>query len=140
MTFHSVDLPIQALDLFGPGARYHHTGLVTASIESVCGAGVAVDDPIQRVRVAFVRIHDQLLELVEPWDAQSPVALSLQKGVKLLHLCYSVPDLSESLRRCRAHGFLPISKPQPAVALGGRPIVWVMSTLYGLFELLEEKT
>lgn len=139
MTLHGLDLPIKELDFFGPGARYHHTGLVTASIESMCGAGVAIEDPIQRVRVAFVRLHGQLLELVEPWDGQSPVALSLQKGNKLLHLCYSVPDLTASLQQCRPHGLLPLSKPQPATAFGGRRIVWVFSNRYGLFELMEEE-
>ena len=139
MTTHGLDVPAIDLDFFGPGASYHHTGMATSSIESLCGHGVAIDDPIHRVRVAFIRINGLMVELVEPLAGESPVALSLTKGIKLLHLCYSVPDLNESLKQCRPHGLLPISKPQPAVAFGGRRIVWVFGNRHGLFELIEKE-
>ncbi|MBF0448248.1 MAG: VOC family protein [Magnetococcales bacterium] len=137
MTIHTFDTPTIDLNFFGPNAHHHHTGMATSSIESICGSGVAVDDPIQRVRVAFIRINGLMVELVEPWDDKAPVALSLKKGIKILHLCYTVPNLKESLKHCRPHGLLPISKPQPAVAFGGRLITWVFSNQYGLFELIE---
>ena len=124
-------------DYFGAGARFHHVGIAVRSIEAVNLALEIHADPIQGVRVAFFETGGMTLELVEPGSGRSPVSESLEKGVKLLHLCFEVDDLSESLAHCKERGFTKISSPAPAVAFGGRRIVWVYSPVLGLVELLE---
>ena len=125
------------LNAFGDGAKLHHVGLGVASIEKLTQDAVTWDDPIQKVRVAFVELNGARIELVEPLGEDSPVNRSIREGVKLLHLCYEVPDLEVAMQRSQAFGFRRIQKPVPAVAFENRRIAWVFSFDYGLVELLE---
>jgi methylmalonyl-CoA/ethylmalonyl-CoA epimerase len=128
---------VKQLDFFGPEARFHHIGVAVPSITKAEPDVDAIADPIQKVGVAFLSVNGLTVELVEPHGERSPVQRSLEKGVTLLHLCYEVPDLRASLEHCRGFGFSPLGQPVPAVAFGGRKILWVFSRTYGLFELLE---
>jgi len=125
-------------DFFGDGARLHHLGVAVRSIEEVSPSSETITDPIQKVTVAFVRVNGIPFELIEPNGDHSPITRSLEKGVKLLHVCYSVPDLEMVIKACRKHGFHCIERPVPAVAFDNRKIAWVYSSQYGLFELLED--
>ena len=81
---------------------------------------VIYEDPIQRVRVAFVGE----LELVEPCGEDSPVAEVLD-------------NLESAIERARAERCLLISEPQPAVAFAGRRIAFLMTPKYLLVEYVE---
>lgn len=124
---------------FGVDATLHHIGLAVSSIREVCPDCEVVSEQTQKVHLAFVSVGGVTLELLEPLDADSPVAQSLRQGIKLLHLCYEVPDLEAAVECCRADGFHRISKPIPTTALNNRRIVWVFSKHYGLVELLERE-
>ena len=124
-------------NFFGEGARFHHVGLAVKSIQDINSAAEIFDDEVQRSLVAFINLNGITIELVQPNGEGSPVARSVQAGIKLLHVCYEVPDLDAVLASCRAFGFHRIGPPEPAVAFEGRRIAWVLSRAYGLFELLE---
>lgn len=126
------------LDCFGPGARFHHIGMVVRSIEKNHCVAEKIWDPIQKVSVAFISLNGLNIELIEPEDDESPVSLSLKKGIKLLHLCYTVPNIEEALAVCKKQKFHCISRPVPAVAFDNKPIIWVYSRIYGLVELIED--
>ena len=126
------------MDFFGPGARFHHAGIVVKSIEEAFLNVEKTNDPIQKVSVAFFSLNGLNIELIEPADENSPVNDSLKKGMKLLHLCYSVPDLKKALAKARKHGLHKVSSPSPAAAFDNKNIIWVYSNTYGLFELIEE--
>ena len=131
------DAPDPPVDLFGPGAAFHHVGLVVRSIERVAPAGTIVyEDPVQRVRVAFVDLHGVCVEYIEAAADDSPVRNHLRQGHLLAHLCYEVPDLRVALDAATAAGFRTVAEPVAAVAFGGRHIAWVFSGVYGLVELL----
>jgi methylmalonyl-CoA/ethylmalonyl-CoA epimerase len=130
---------LPATDIFGPEARFHHVGLAVRSIEEAASGIPNWEDPIQRVRVGFLDMHGAPIEFVEPVGDRSPVTRSLEKGQKLLHLCFEVPDLDAALRIGAERGFRALGPPAPAVAFGGRRICWVFSSIYGLVELLEGK-
>lgn len=125
------------LDFLGEEARFHHIGMVVRCIKAVSPRSTVIDDPIQGVSVALVLINGLPVELIEPRGANSPVAKSLERGVKLLHVCYAVPNLKAAIRTCRKHGFHCIQGPVPARAFGNANIAWVYSRQYGLFELCE---
>lgn len=125
-------------DFFGPGAKFHHVGIAVRSIESNCSSCQKTEDPIQRVSVAFITINGLDVELIEPASEKSPIDASLQNGIKLLHICYTVPDIEDALVSCRKYGFHSISQAAEAKALENRKIVWVYSNVYGLYELLED--
>ncbi len=124
---------------FGEEARFHHVGLAVRSIQEVNPACHPAEDATQGVSAAFFKLGGITIELLEPRGEESPISRSLRDGVKLLHLCYEVPDLEKAIERCRGAGFHRIRRPEPTPVLDGRRIAWVFSKQYGLFELLERK-
>lgn len=112
------------LNVFGDGAAFHHVGVGVGSIERVSPDAVVFDDPIQKVKVAFVELNGATMELVEPLGDDSPVCRSISDGVKLLHICYTVPDIELALHQSRKFGFRCIQSPVPAVAFDNRRIAW----------------
>ncbi len=125
------------LNFFGKNSRLDHIGLVVESIKDVCPDCKIVEDPIQKVAVSFIVINGLNIELIEPQGENSPVTSSLEKGIKLLHLCYTVDSLDDAIKDARKHGFHRISKQVEAVAFDNRKITWLFSNQYGLVELLE---
>ncbi len=124
---------------FGPDAAFHHVGLAVKSIQGVLqGDSAPVPDPVQKVNVQFIDTHGVVVELLEPLGEQSPVARSLKEKQFLLHLCFRVPDLQAAMAEGRKSGFNCISKITPAPALNNKNIVWVLSPVFGLVELLEK--
>lgn len=101
------------------------------------------DDPLQRVRVAFLRVAGSpvQMELVAPLTAplieDSPVKQFLERGGGLHHLCYEVAELDECLAAMRAAGNLMLHAPVPAIAFENRRIAWVMTREKLLVELVE---
>ena len=135
---------------FVPAGTVHHVGFVVASIEGTIrqfaesiGAtwdGIVFQDPLQHVRVAFVRganPADPLIELVEPDGDRSPVGRFLERGGGLHHMCFETPQLERQLADSRARGCIVTSPPQPAVAFDGRRIAWVYTRQRLLIEYLE---
>jgi methylmalonyl-CoA/ethylmalonyl-CoA epimerase len=113
--------------------------VVVADIDELAIAGlVKVHDPIQKVNVAFTDLHGVTVELIEPAGEGSPVAASLKKGIKLVHLCVEVTDMSKAIEFAEKGDFRQLSQPVPAVAFEGRAIVWMFHPTFGLFELLAQ--
>jgi methylmalonyl-CoA/ethylmalonyl-CoA epimerase len=128
------------VDLFGPTAVLHHIGLAVRGIDLTGLADLEVTlDPVQQVRVAFVTIGDTVIEILEPAGDDTPITQSLEKGVKLLHLCFEVDDIYRAMQVADSRGCKVIRPPVPAEAFGGRFIAWVYHPLWGLFELLSKK-
>jgi methylmalonyl-CoA/ethylmalonyl-CoA epimerase len=125
---------------FGDATAFHHVGLAVRSIAEAAGSSAAVvRDDTQRVSVAFVDVGGVRVELIEPAGESSPVALSLEKGQQLVHLCFEVADIDRALEAGRARGFYRLGRPVPAAAFDNRRIVWVFSRTFGLVELLERQ-
>ena len=58
--------------------------------------------PSQRVNVAFFRVGDVRLELLEPTDGDGPIARFLEKrGEGIHHIAYTVDDLPARLAELR---------------------------------------
>lgn len=128
---------IKRLHFFGENARFHHIGLAVKSIKQVSPSSEIIVDSVQKVFLAFVSVSGVKIELLEPLGENSPISESLKKNIKLLHICYSVPELETAIKECRKYGFHCIAQPVPATAFNNQKIAWVYSTEYGLFELLE---
>jgi methylmalonyl-CoA/ethylmalonyl-CoA epimerase len=126
------------LSFFGEDAKFHHLGVAVRSIREASPLSEPIIDRIQEVAVAFVYLNGIQFELIEPYGKRSPITQSLEKGLKLLHVCYAVPDLKVAIKMCRRYGFHSIRQSVPAVAFNNRKIAWVYSNQYGLFELLED--
>lgn len=126
------------VNCFGSEATFHHVGLVVPSVEAACPKATRITDPRQKVDLAFVELNGVVVELLAPVGDDSPVAKSLKNNVKLVHLCFEVPDLAAAISYSRQHGFHCLRQPVPAVAFDQRRIAWLFSPVYGLVELLEK--
>ena len=122
---------------FGEHAEFEHAGIAVRSISDMVEGLATTEDPIQRVKVAFIHINNCKIELIEPITEKSPITNTLEKGQSLYHLCFKVPDIKKALESARRHGFHCIAKPVPAKAFNDNNVAWVFSRTYGLFELIE---
>ena len=130
--------------------KIHHLGVAAADLaaaqafyQDVLGFKLEsgpFDDPIQKVRVSFLRRtaqDDFVIELITPLGTSSPVNGYLSKGLGAYHICYEVADLEQAQAEMLARKCLPIAAPAPATAFGGRRIAWWFTPTKHLVELLE---
>lgn len=129
--------------------RLHHLGIAVRDIEGARALFEQLmgyrltdgpyDDPIQKVRVAFLeRPGDPLVvELVAPGADDAPVHRYLARGVGAYHVCYEVANIDEALAGLRARRCIIVSGPDPAVAFGGRRIAWAFTPTQQLLEVVE---
>ncbi|EMI44669.1 MULTISPECIES: methylmalonyl-CoA epimerase [Pirellulaceae] len=71
--------------------------------------------PSQKVRVAFYKINDVRLELLEPTDPESPIAKFIEKrGEGMHHMAFTVDDLPARIAELQAEGLRMIDEtPRP---------------------------
>lgn len=126
--------------------RIHHVGVAVASIDDVLEdyvalgytVGTRVVDDERRVEIAFVRNGDYVVELVAPAAAGSPVDGLLKKvGPSPYHLCYVVDDIAAAVRALRSAGYVRITAPSPAPAIGYASVAFLHHRRVGLIELVE---
>ena len=130
----------------------HHVGFVVADIAACVEgfsyslrarwSGQIITDPLQKVRAAFLTVATDhvLIELIEPTGPDSPIHRFLKERFGgMHHLCYEVDDADAELLRIREGKGLIVSRPQPAVAFGGRRIAWALTREKVLLEFLEGK-
>ncbi len=107
--------PVKAINHIGIAVRsldeqrkfYEETlGAVFESVEEV---------PSQRVRVAFYRIGDLRIELLEPTDTASTIASFLDKrGEGLHHVAFTVADIAARIAELKQEGLRMIDEvPRP---------------------------
>jgi len=131
-----------------PVKALNHVGIAVRSIESQRpyyeGTLGAIFEHIeviadQKVRVAFFRVGDIRLELLEPTDASSPVAKFLEtRGEGLHHLAFTVEDIETRIAEWKEAGLRMIDE-RPRIGAHHLQIAFVhpKSTFGVLTELCE---
>lgn len=126
--------------------RIHHVGVAVASIDEVLddyvalgySVGARVLDEGRRVDIAFVRNGDYVIELVAPAAPDSPVDGLLKKvGPSPYHVCYVVDDIATTVRELRASGYVRVTAPSPAPAIGYASVAFLHHRRVGLIEVVE---
>ena len=126
--------------------KIHHVGVAVHSIDEVLpdyiALGYAVShrvvDEARRVDIAFVRNGDYVIELVAPAASESPVDGLLEKvGPSPYHLCYIVDDITSAMRELRGAGYVRVTAPSPAPAIGYAAVAFLHHRRVGLVELVE---
>lgn len=80
-----------------------------------CEGEEVVDD--QKVRVAFFRVGEVRIELLEPTASDSPVAVFLEKrGPGVHHIAYTVEDLPARIAELKARGLRMVDEAPRAGA------------------------
>ncbi|MCI0582743.1 MAG: methylmalonyl-CoA epimerase [Chloroflexi bacterium] len=130
-----------------PPGRIHHVALVVRSIEASAvlwrdylglQLEAIMDIESDRVRIAFLRVGESRVELVEPTDHTTGVARFLaSKGEGFHHVCLEVANLSEELTRLGIEGLELIDSAPRRGAEG--PVAFIHPRSCGgvLVELIE---
>jgi methylmalonyl-CoA/ethylmalonyl-CoA epimerase len=129
--------------------KFDHIGITTLDLTT--GRALLADsihirawtktfaDPVNDVCVQFGRCPSGVCyELVAPLSDHSPVRRVLTKKINVLnHLAYLVGGLGSESARLQASGWVPIAPARPAVAYGGCPIQFLVSSSRLMIELIE---
>ncbi len=126
---------------------YHHIGIACMDIEATARqyaalgyrVGPRVTDPVQNIEICFLD-HDTMprIELLGAVDENSPVVQILKKnGTTPYHICYTVPDIDQTIKDLKRQRFLMVSKPVPACAIENRRVAFMYHRDAGLIELVE---
>ncbi len=104
-SLNHIGIAVQSID----EQRPFYEGTLGAQFENI------EEVPSQKVRVAFFRINDVRLELLEPTDPESPVAKFLEKrGQGLHHIAFTVDDIQARIDELKADGLRMIDDtPRP---------------------------
>lgn len=123
-----------------------HIGLAVTSIESALGfyrdvLGLAPGEPetVDGARIVSLPFGDSEVELLEPDDADGPIAKFLaRRGPGIHHVAYRVPDLDAALRACSTQGYSLIDEA-PRRGQGGKRVAFIhpKATAGILIELTE---
>jgi len=127
-------------------ARIAHIGVAVRSItealafyRDVLGLTAAPETGADGAAIVSVPFGDVELELLEPRDAEGPIAKFLaRRGPGIHHICIRVSDLDAALDRCRAAGYRLVDDA-PRRGAGGHRIAFVhpSATAGVLLELTE---
>ncbi len=99
-----------------------------------------IDDTDRNVKLAFGSKDSYRIELVAPLDKklESPVDQYLSNSVGTpYHICYESESLEAEIEELKAQGYKVVIEPRPAVAFGGRRVVFMMNLGFGLMEIVE---
>lgn len=127
--------------------KVHHIGYAVPSIDTArlefeslgwSALGDVTDDVARKVRIQFMRLGDETIELVAPLADDSPIRKTLQKGSGTpYHICYEVDSLDDAEAELKAKKFIVFKKPSPAPAIGMRCVEWFYGKNFGIIELVE---
>lgn len=129
-----------------PATRIAHVGIAVAAIDAqlpfyrdVLGLrDVPVSDS-DGARIVALDAGGSLVELLEADDPDSPIGRFIAKrGAGIHHICFSVADLDDALRRCRAAG-VELVDQVPRIGAEGKRIAFLHPRSTGgiLIELTE---
>ncbi|KHA61693.1 hypothetical protein NL53_05105 [Vibrio variabilis] len=128
--------------------KIHHFGYLTTSIEDSVKEFSSLGyvefdklyfDEIRGINIQFIRsTSGELIELIEPASEKSIVKGMLSKSKNsIYHICYFTDDIQDKIATLSEQGFVLISPPQPAIALGNCNVAFLLSKHAGMVELYE---
>ena len=127
--------------------RVHHIGYAVRDIDSalecfnklgfVCESQII--DGSRRVRIAFVRNGETLVELVAPEGPNTPIDETLNKnGPAPYHICYAADNIDEQCKKLKKEGWTVLIKKTPAPAIGDASVAFLFHKQAGIIEIVEE--
>jgi methylmalonyl-CoA/ethylmalonyl-CoA epimerase len=143
MSSRANDVPADIRSL----GKVHHVALIVRSVEDALGfwrdtlgleLETILDIPHDKVRIAFLGVGESKVELVEPTDETTGVARFLEaKGEGFHHVCFEVPNLTETLLRLEMDGLELIDTAPRRGAEGPVAFIHPRSCHGVLVELIE---
>jgi methylmalonyl-CoA/ethylmalonyl-CoA epimerase len=143
MSSRANDVPADIRSL----GKVHHVALIVRSVEDALGfwrdtlgldLETILEIPHDKVRIAFLGVGESKVELVEPTDDTTGVARFLEaKGEGFHHVCFEVPNLTETLLRLEMDGLELIDTAPRRGAEGPVAFIHPRSCHGVLVELIE---
>lgn len=104
--------------------------------------GENIEDTARNVLISFGELDSYKIELVAPLRIATPCPIDLyisKIGPTPYHICYKSKNIEADMERLTKARF-KISIPlAPAIAFGGRRVVFMYSLSTGLIEIVEER-
>lgn len=98
-----------------------------------------VDDTDRNIFIAFGEMDGYRVELVAPKSEGSPVDMHLSKiGPTPYHICYKSSDIEADIEKLKESRFKVSIPLAPAIAFGGKRVVFLYSLSVGLIEIVED--
>lgn len=128
------------------GNIFHHVGIACRSLnverqgwESLgyTVEGEPFKDTLQGVSGLFMVGPGPRVELLEPLNGSDTLTPFLQAGIKIYHHAYETASLEVATATLCARRARVISPPKPAVAFGGRRVVFLMLPTTMIIEYIE---
>ncbi len=115
-----------------------HIGIVVRSLEKgikqwanmfgYCKSSDIVNNTRQKVRVVFLSKRGSVtVKLLEPLEADSPVAALAGRGGGLHHICFRCEDLKVEIPLLQQSGARLIVPPEPGEAFNNREIAFLFA-------------
>ena len=129
--------------------KFHHIGIFVKSLQigrdylnelfSINKIGEEIIDERMGIYVQFLTDKCGICyEIVAPYSEVNPVQNLLKKNINILnHVAYKVENLETAILKYRELGCIPLGKPTPAVAFQGRKVIFFLSKLGIIIELIE---
>ena len=97
------------------------------------------DEKILKVSAQFIYdLNGICYEIIAPNGEGNPVDAVLKSGKNLLnHVAYKVDDLGKSIEDFRKKGCIPLGLPKASSAFGGANVVFFLTPLGIILELIE---
>lgn len=130
---------------------FDHIGLFVPDLETgreklsallpITGLSEPIADATLKVKVQFCTDANGIrYELVAPNGPGNPVSGVLERGKAVLnHVAYRVSDLKGETRRLRQEGAMPLGPARPAVAFDGCLVMFFLTPLNFIIELIEDR-
>jgi methylmalonyl-CoA/ethylmalonyl-CoA epimerase len=132
-------------------STFHHIGIfvkdlnfgkkILSKIFNVVSASEEIIDENIGVKIIFLKDNKGILyELVAPYGDKSPVLGTLKRGKDFLnHIAYLTNSFEKEVNKLRGEGFVPLGEAQSAKAFSGAKVIFLLSPLGFIVELIEDK-
>lgn len=98
-----------------------------------------IEDKERNIYIAFGELEGCRIELVSPISSNSPVDAHISKiGPTPYHICYKSSNIEADIAYLQKNRFKVTIPLSPAVAFGGKRVVFMYSLAVGLIEIVEE--
>lgn len=129
--------------------KLHHVGIFVRSISEgvkyfkfifkIKKKSKIIIDKNLGVKIQFIfDFNNNCFEIIEPYGKINPVSKILSKKKNIInHLAYSTKNFKQKIIYLREKGFAPITKPMKAVAFNKKKVIFFLSPLNFIIELIE---
>tara|TARA_B100001564_G_scaffold343613_1_gene340373 strand:+ start:210 stop:614 length:405 start_codon:yes stop_codon:yes gene_type:complete len=131
--------------------RFHHIGIFVKNLDfgkkelskfiKVASSSDEIIDEGMGVKIIFLKDKEGIrYELVAPYGDKSPVTGVLKRKKDFLnHIAYETDNFEMEINRLRDEGLVPLGTPKKAKAFHGSRVIFFLSQLGFIIELIEVK-